>query len=318
MKKKQTLTLNGKPLKKTAKISKVRKAFIVTLLAYPVIHFLIFWVYINSNAIYLTFTRYIWDEGKFMFYAIDPFINYKMWISQIRTNVTTQHILYTSLGYLPVTCCVSLPLSLICSYFLFKKMPAGNVFRVIFYLPSILPVAVLAMSFRFAFGDNGFIDPMLEALGITPPNWWGSSSLTPFMVYFYCVWAGLGFNIVLYSGSMSRVPEELIEYNRLEGVGLFRELFTIITPLIWPTLSTTFIVGMASVLTLYQQPYFLMMSTSGAYNTGTIYLYIFANYSNTLQVPQVASFGLLCSVVFVPFILLARWLLGKFFNEVDY
>jgi len=58
-------------LKKTAKMSKVRKAFIVTLLAYPVIHFLIFWVYINSNAIYLTFTRYIWDEGKFMFYAIE-------------------------------------------------------------------------------------------------------------------------------------------------------------------------------------------------------------------------------------------------------
>ena len=56
----------------------------------------------------------------------------------------------------------------------------------------------------------------------------------------------------------------------------------------------------------------------GRGNTGTIYLYIFANYSNTLQVPQVASFGLLCSVVFVPFILLARWLLGKFFNEVDY
>ena len=138
------------------------------------------------------------------------------------------------------------------------------------------------------------------------------------MVYFYCVWAGLGFNIVLYSGAMSRVPEELIEYNRLEGIGMTRELFTIITPLIWPTLSTTFIVGMSSVLTVYQQPYFLMMSTSGAYNTGTIYLYIFANYSNTLQVPQVASFGLLCSVVFVPFILFARWLLGKFFNEVDY
>ena len=314
----QTLALNGKPLKKVKKKNRMRTAFIIALLAYPVLHFLIFWVYINSNTIYLTFTRYIWSEGKFMLYAIDPLINYKMWINQIRTNVTTQHILYTSLGYFGVTCFVSLPLSLICSYFLFKKLPAGNVFRVIFYLPSILPVAVLAMAFRFAFGADGFVNPILEALGITPPNWWGSSTHTPFMVYFYCVWAGLGFNIVLYSGAMSRVPEELIEYNRLEGIGMTRELFTIITPLIWPTLSTTFIVGMSSVLTVYQQPYFLMMSTSGAYNTGTIYLYIFANYSNTLQVPQVASFGLLCSVVFVPFILFARWLLGKFFNEVDY
>lgn len=40
------------------------------------------------------------------------------------------------------------------------------------------------------------------------------------MVFVYCVWAGLGFNIVLFSGAMSRVPQEILEYNKLEGVGL--------------------------------------------------------------------------------------------------
>ncbi len=295
-----------------------RTIFIIAMLAYPVLHFLIFWVYINSNAVYLTFTRYSWATGEFVFSAADPFINYKMWISQIKSNPTIQNMLKTSLGYFPVTCLISLPLSLIFSYFLFKKIPGSKVYRVIFYLPSILPVAVLAMSFRFAFGNDGFINPLLEAIGITPPTWWGNSSLTPYMVFLYCIWAGLGFNIVVYSGAMSRIPEELLEYNRLEGVGPFRELFTIVTPLIWPTLTTTFISGMAAVLTVYQQPYFLMMSTSGAYNTGTINLYIFANYANTLQIPQIASLGLLCTAVWVPFIFLARWLLNKFHNDVDY
>ena len=57
----QTLALNGKPLKKVKKKNRMRTAFIIALLAYPVLHFLIFWVYINSNTIYLTFTRYIWS-----------------------------------------------------------------------------------------------------------------------------------------------------------------------------------------------------------------------------------------------------------------
>jgi ABC-type sugar transport system permease subunit len=303
---------------KLRKRSKSRNIFIIAMLAYPVLHFLIFWVYINSNAIYLTFTRYIWSSGKFVFSAADPFINYKMWINQIASNPTIRNMIKTSLGYFPVTCLISLPLSLIFSYFMFKKVPGSKIYRVIFYLPSILPVAVLTMSFRFAFGNDGFVNPLLKMFSITPPVWWGNSSLTPYMVYLYCIWAGLGFNIVVYSGAMSRVPLELLEYNRLEGVKPFRELFGIITPLIWPTLTTTFIAGMSAVLTVYQQPYFLMMSTSGAYNTGTIYLYIFANYANTLQVPQVASLGLLCSAVWVPFIFLAKWLLNKFVSDVDY
>lgn len=303
---------------KRRKRSWPRRLFIILMLAYPVLHFLIFWVYLNSNAVYLTFTRYIWNQGKFVFSAADPFINYKMWIGQIRTNPTIQSMIRTSLGYFPVTCLISMPLSLIFSYFLYKKVPGSKIYRVIFYLPSILPVAVLAMSFRFAFGKDGFVNPILQFFNITPPTWWGNSKLTPFMVYLYCVWAGLGFNIVVYSGAMSRVPTEIMEYSYLEGVKPFRELFSIITPLIWPTLTTSFIVGMSAVLTVYQQPYFLMMSTSGAYNTGTIYLYIFANYANTLQVPQVTSLGLLCSAVWVPFIFLARWILSKFNRDVDY
>jgi multiple sugar transport system permease protein/N-acetylglucosamine transport system permease protein len=313
-------SLTNKKIPRFRKKKMVKRLFIISMLAYPILHFLICWVYINSNSIYLTFTRYIWTEDKFMIYGPDPFINYRMWVTAIKSNPTTQKIITNSLKFFPVTCFISLPLSVTFSYFLFKKMPLSNIFRVIFYLPSILPVAVLTMSFRFAFGKYGFINPILESLfpHMTIPDWWGSYSITPRMIFAYCVWAGLGFNIVLFSGAMSRIPIDIIEYNRLEGVGLMRELVQIMVPLIWPTITTTFIIGMSSVLTLYQQPYFLMMSTSGAFDTNTIALYIFANYSNTLQVPQIASFGLLCSVVFTPLILFVRWLFGKFFTEVDF
>lgn len=114
---------------------------------------------------------------------------------------------------------------------------------------------------------------------------------------------------------MSRVPQEILEYNRLEGVGLTRELFQIMVPLVWPTVVTTFVIGMTSVLTVYLQPYFLMDSASTApFRTCTISLLIFNGYATPANGPYLSAFGLTCTAIFVPFILLGRFILNQFFN----
>jgi ABC-type sugar transport system permease subunit len=248
------------------------------------------------------------------------FLQYEIVWGRILHDEFTQRTIINSLLYFPVTCGISIPLSILFSYYLFKKVPAHGIFRVIFYLPSILPIAVLTMSFRYMFGQYGLVDAILHAVGIENlPLWWGSSTVTPIMVFVYCVWAGLGFNIVLFSGAMSRVPQEIIEYNRLEGVGYARELLQVMIPMIWPTVATTFIIGMSSVLTVYLQPFFLTGSPATAtFNTGTISLSIFNGYATDAQGPYLAAYGLMCTVFIVPFILLSRALMNRCFKDVDY
>lgn len=293
--------------------------FIVVLLAYPVLHFLVNWLYINLRTIILSFTRYNIFAGEFQIPG-NIFYNYKMWIDRILNEERYRMILVNSFIYFPVTCFVTLPLSIICSYFLYRKVPGHALYKVIFFLPSILPVVVLTMAFRFGFDTYGYVNAILEGLGFENlPVWFGSDKLTPFMIFFYCVWAGIGYNVVLLSGAMARVPNEVIEYGRLEGIGMWREMLQIVVPMIWPTIVTLFTVGMNTVLTIYLQAYFLMdSSTKGEFNTGTIGLYIFGNYSNEMQIPQLSSFGLLCSAIYVPIIFLARFIMNKFFAEVDY
>lgn len=293
--------------------------FICVLLAYPVLHFLITWLYINSRTIYLSFTRYNPMAGEFQIPG-NIFYNYTMWIGRFFTEEKYRMILVNSFLYFPVSCFITLPLSIVCSYFLYKDVPGKNVFKVIYFLPSIIPVVVFTMAFRMGFDTYGYVNTILKALGVeNPPVWFGTRGLTPFMIFFYCVWAGIGYNVVLLAGAMGRVPKELIEYGRLEGVGMFKEMTTIVIPLVWPTIVTLFTVGMNCVLTIYLQAYFLMgSSTDGNFNTGTIALYIFGNYSNETQIPQLSSFGLLCSLIYVPFIFLMRWIMNKFFREVDY
>ncbi|MDR0426722.1 MAG: sugar ABC transporter permease [Clostridiales bacterium] len=285
-------------------------------LVYPVIRFCIMWGYVNFNSILSTVSQYDPIKDIFVIDGSKLFLHWDLMFQRIFGDENTRRMVLNSFLYFPVTCFITLPLSVFFSYFLYKKVLAGSVFRVIFYLPSILPIAVLTMSFRFAFDTNGFINPMLRALGFNdPPIWWGNSSVTPSMVFVYCVWAGLGFNIVLLGGAMSRVPIELSECGRLEGIGFIRELFQVMIPLVWPTIVTTFILGMSSVLTVFLQPLFL---TGGGFGSGTISLYIFTNYGDTSQGPFLAAFGLFCTLCYVPVILLTRWFMNRFFSNVSY
>lgn len=300
-------------------LKKDQIVFIIVLLAYPVLHFLVNWLYINFRTIMLSFTRYNIFAGEFQVPG-DIFYNYKMWIDRIFNEERYRMILVNSFLYFPVTNLITLPLSVICSYFLYLKVPGHGIYKVIFFLPSILPVVVLTMAFRFGFDTYGYVNTILGWFGVeNPPIWFGSDNLTPFMIFFYCVWAGIGYNVVLLSGAMGRVSTEVIEYGRLEGVGMWREMVQIIVPMIWPTIVTLFTVGMNTVLTIYLQAYFLMGSSAkGEFNTGTIALYIFGNYSNEMQIPQLSSFGLLCSLIYVPIIFIVRGIMNKFFTEVDY
>ena len=39
----------------------------------------------------------------------------------------------------------------------------------------------------------------------------------------------------MFSGAIARIPKETLEAAKLDGAGLFREMFGMVLPLIWPT-----------------------------------------------------------------------------------
>ena len=129
-----------------------RTIFIVLMLAYPVLHFLLLWLFVNINTFVMSFQRVgadINDPETFGKTIFAGFLQYKAVIGNILHNESTQRMLRNSLLYLPITL-FELCLSIVFSYFLYKKMPLSNVFRVIYFLPSIIPIVVLT----FVFGQD--------------------------------------------------------------------------------------------------------------------------------------------------------------------
>ena len=295
--------------------------FVFVLLAYPVAQFLLTWIFVNSYSIILAFQK-ISMEGDVSFAFFDNFIYVIKRIFDPDLGAATiiggkripynLLILINSLGYGFVSIFVSLPLALISSYFLSKKMPFANVFRVIFFLPNIISIVALIYAFRMQFDSNsGLIYHFLKALNITVEDTiWPNTSI---LVYVYCIWAGIGYNVLLLSGAIGRVPKELFESAQMDGAGNFKQFTKIMIPMIWPTVVTMIILGMTSILTLYLQPVLFELN-----NTETIAGAIFNGInSGKTQYPMYSAFGLLFSFIFAPLILYIRKVVSKKYSDTD-
>ena len=115
-----------------------RILFICLLLFIPMLNFVIFTVYANFGGILLAFRQF--DGTKEYFAGFANFIKFfRDW------NVSDYgKTLGVSFAYLPIVGLVSLPISLVTSYFLYKKIPCAKFFVIILFLPNIIPAAVMA------------------------------------------------------------------------------------------------------------------------------------------------------------------------------
>ena len=293
--------------------------FIILMLAYPLLHFIVFWGVVNFNSIMRTFQRYVAIENgvvvnKWVFAGLQNFRN--AWASF--STADGKRIIINSIGYMVVSNFISLPLAIFSSYFLFKKMFMAKTFRVIFFLPSIIPIVVLATVYRFQFDPQiGPISSIFRMFGKSPPNWFGLYPNSQYMIYLYCIWAGLGYNVLLLSGAIGRLPEEIFESSKLEGTPLMKEMFGIVIPLIWPTITTTFLLGLTSVFGVMLQP---MMIKPGDPLVYTIALKIYNSVgaANEASRPEIVSYGLLLSLLALPVILFVRFLMERIYSDVEF
>ena len=271
--------MNKTEAKERNRAKRKRKLFIVGMLAFPVAHFLVFFVYMNISTILLCFRRLNYMTGEEQFVG---FSNFQIFFDKLHTEKVLQSSIINSVWFIPITNFVLLPLSVIFAYILFKKLPLYKMFRTVFFLPSIISIVILTMVFSFMFDSTfGVFNDFLKAIGLGSLQhvWFGDPKTAMPMVYVYCIWAGIGMNIVLLAGAISRIPMEVMEYGELEGIGMVRELCQVIIPMIWPTISTVFILGTTSAFTIFLQPQLL---TNGGPNGAsyTIALYIVQQTQN--------------------------------------
>lgn len=283
--------------------------FYILLMAFPVIQFLVFYIGVNAKSIMMAFQK-IDDANHTTTWTMD---NIRNAFQMMTENPQMLSILSVSLVSYLLTNGIGIPLALFFSYYIYKKMPLHGFFRVILFLPSIISSIVLATIYQFfveraipvAFSQ--FFDIKMEGLMVN------SESCYAFLV-FYNILIGFGTSVLMYSNSMSGISNELVGAAQLDGASVFQEFWHVTLPMVFPTLMTFMVAGVATIFTNHFNLFsFFGENAPDAVQTYGYYLYVEAKkgLQSRSAYPLLSAMGLLMTVVVVPVTLLVKHLLEK-------
>lgn len=300
-----------------------RLVFVLCMLAVPFLHFLIFWLWPNFRSILIAFQL----PGKEEL----TLFNFERFFEELSSDITGPRIwkmIDNSFIMFFVNTFVSLPMVLFLSYILFKRVRGYKVFRVLFYLPSILGGTVMTQIYRSLLMTDGPVEKLLDALHITLSDTTGYAGLlgSPetgmFMMIIYTLWTGVGVNMIMFTGAMNRVPQDIFESARIDGIGFFREFFNIILPLIWPTVTTMVVFSMVGIFSNAGLVMLLAPDNDATWNIG-YYILKYTLGANT-TVTRIdgfsypAAIGLIFTLVNVPLVFGVKALCDRISKNVTY
>ncbi|MBO5480638.1 MAG: sugar ABC transporter permease [Clostridia bacterium] len=284
--------------------SKGALIFVLAILIIPVAHWLVFWLGVNINSILLAFQL---PSGEFSFLMLKTVITD---ILDASGDASLGLALRNTLLYFAKDFCM-IPFQLCVAYFLYKKIAGYKAFQIIFYLPGIVSGVAFANVFSNFIAPSGPLAVLLKQFGMTEvPEFLANSTYATNTIMFYTIWMGWGGNMLLLCGALARIPLEILESARLDGINPLKELVFMILPLIWSTLSTLFILQMTKLFTASGP---ILLFTGGAYQTTTIGFWIFSKvaYQGAGAYNSVAAAGLIFTAVGAPIILFIKWLIEK-------
>ena len=155
-----------------------------------------------------------------------------------------------------------------------EKIKGQNFFRIIFYIPNILSVVVIAGIFSAIYKpDNGMLNSILSMVsGETVMILWKDQPMVIVSIIIAMVWQAIGYYMVMYMASMSAVSESLYESSSLDGAGRVKQFFQITIPLIWTNIRTTltfFIISTINMAFLFVKA----MVAKGMADVGLSFMY---------------------------------------------
>ncbi len=283
--------------------------FVWGMLALPLLQWLVFFVYVNINSVVMSFQSVDYESGQIVW----TLANYKRFFSEFVQLPQMRNAIVNSL-LAGVNDLLLLLISVIFAYLFYKKVPGRRAFRIIFFLPSIISVVIYTMVYKYMFEDNGPINVILKALGVAEENlplWFGDQNMSFRLIMIYCLWVGTGYNILLVGGAIENLPEEVMEYARIDGVGFVRELFQIVIPMIWPTISVGILGSVTTAFTLFIQVELLTGGGPGQSSQTIAFLINGLIKGGNANLEWGACMGICFTVIATPIILIVKKLLDK-------
>jgi ABC-type sugar transport system permease subunit len=290
------------------RIARRRRINFLLLVAPALLWFLTFMLWPLLNMFYISSMS--WNElnlpKKFIF--LDNFIRIfhdpKVAIGLHNTGI------YLVVGILGIV-----PFAFMLGFFLSLRKPGFRILRTIFFSPSMLSVAALAMIFLGVYRPDGMLNSFLNAVGLSALTriWLGDPTTALGSLIAIDIWGGIGFNSVLFFAALASLPEELYEAAMLDGAGYWTIMWKIAFPLMIDFIGLITILQFLGILS---GAAYMILLTQGGPGTATFtlgyYLYDQAFLSHRLGYSQ--ALGVVIFFIGIVVILLIRRITSRLSN----
>lgn len=278
-------------------VSQKRAMCAWSFIGIPLIYFILIRFYPSLDAFSIAFTD--WDivgEKKYI-----GFDNFKvLWNDPIFWIVLSNTFEYLLLG-VPI----SLLLSFVIAYFLGQVRFGHGFLRACYFIPFLTTAVAMAWVWRWFYQPVpvGVINLALGKVGILQLDFLRSTTEALPAVLAPAIWAGLGFQIVIFIAGLRAVPVTYYEAAKIDGATSWRILRDITLPQLRPTIVFLVVISSIGFLRIFDQVYNMTQEGEGGPLNATrplvlnIYKLAFENFDMGMAAAQTVVLFVLLLII---------------------
>ena len=222
----------------------------------------------------------LWSLGLSFFDSdmlTSKFVGLKNFATLFSTD-TTRSLFWTSLYNTTYYVLLSIPLTMAAGFFLAmllnQKIRGVGVYRIIYYLPSVIPGIAVSLLWLWLFNPEfGLLNWFLSWFGVDKLRWLTDPQLAKPSLVLMSLW-GAGGNMLIFLAGLQGIPTELYEAATIDGTSSAGRFRHITLPMVSPTLFFVLVTNMIGAFQAFTSVY--VMTGGGPANSTLMYvLYLY-------------------------------------------
>ncbi|MCL2865556.1 MAG: sugar ABC transporter permease [Lachnospiraceae bacterium] len=232
-----------------------------------VILFIAFFLIPTVFGIYASFTRWnIFSDPEWI--GLD---NYRLILLNYESTFHRQfwNGLRNTIVFVIITVPFQIIIPLLIASLLYLKPRARNFFQAVFYLPTLLSITSVTLTWIFIF--NRSLGLWNRLLGVDV-NWYGQQPFAWMTIVITTLWWVIGTNMIIYVAALNGVDRSVLEAGSVDGAGGLRRFWHIMLPSIKMPVMYTVVTSIIMQFNIFGQP---LMLTEGGPSESTFVLLMY-------------------------------------------
>ncbi len=165
------------------------------------------------------------------------------------------------IGVVPIGICISLLLAVAID----QKIKLKNFFKSVFFLPTVTAIVAVSVIWKWLYAGEkyGLLNYVIMKFGFQPIDWLASTAWTLPSIMMMSIWAGVGYNMILFLAGLQTIPHVMYEVAEIDGAGFWTKFFKVTLPLLKPTIVFVTMMSFIFSFQVFEQVYIMTGGQGG-------------------------------------------------------